>query len=326
MVFNWSPRRAFVLHPPQEPLVHNLLTRSADEGASWSAPVVVPDYGWSGVECAGLTDLGGGRLMLNQWRFRWHPLPTARRHPNRAALAFPSDLAAGLLDSSELDSGSAVAADPERLMPWARDLGATYVHLSPDGGRTWPEGALPDVQPFAGGYGMRGGVVLGDGTVLLPLCDAPRYAPVFVPRSDDSGHTWSAPVTAAAVDGRLFEEPAPLLLPSGRVLLLLRENRSRSLWSTRSDDGGLSWSPPEPTGIGGYPAHLCPLPDGRILCTYAVRHGPRAILAVTSRDEGRSWDAADAARRPRRPAGQGPGLSLHPAAVRRRDAQRLLRA
>ena len=48
----------------------NLLLRSADEGLTWSAPVVVPDYGWSGVECAGLTDLGRGRVMLNQWRFR----------------------------------------------------------------------------------------------------------------------------------------------------------------------------------------------------------------------------------------------------------------
>ena len=27
----------------------------ADGGRSWSAPVVVPDYGWSGAECAGLT-------------------------------------------------------------------------------------------------------------------------------------------------------------------------------------------------------------------------------------------------------------------------------
>src|ERR671938_1946560 len=42
VVFNWSPRRAFVLHPPQEPLVHNLLICSADDGATWSAPVLVP--------------------------------------------------------------------------------------------------------------------------------------------------------------------------------------------------------------------------------------------------------------------------------------------
>ena len=57
-VCNWAPRRPFVLHPPEDPLYLNLLLRSADEGRTWSAPVVAPAYGWSGVECAGLTDSG----------------------------------------------------------------------------------------------------------------------------------------------------------------------------------------------------------------------------------------------------------------------------
>jgi len=35
-----------------------------------------------------------------------------------------------------------------------------------------------------------------------------------------------------------FEEPAPLVLPSGRVLLLLRDNASRILHAVHSDDGG----------------------------------------------------------------------------------------
>ena len=61
LVFNQSRRRAGVLHPPQDPLYCNVLMRSADEGRSWSAPSVVPGFGWQGVECAGLTPLRSGR-------------------------------------------------------------------------------------------------------------------------------------------------------------------------------------------------------------------------------------------------------------------------
>ena len=71
VVFNKTIRRPVVLHPPQDPEFRNWLIRSSDEGESWSAPQAAPNYDWHGVECAGLTDLGDGRVMLNQWRFHW---------------------------------------------------------------------------------------------------------------------------------------------------------------------------------------------------------------------------------------------------------------
>src|SRR5215467_5790525 len=77
IVFTQSRRRAGVLHPPQDPLYQNMLVRSRDEGRTWSQPSVVPDFGWQGVECAGLTVLSSGALLLNQWRFRWHTLAHA---------------------------------------------------------------------------------------------------------------------------------------------------------------------------------------------------------------------------------------------------------
>ena len=61
--------------------------------------------------------------------------------------------------------------------------------------------------------------------------------------------------------------------------------------TTRSDDGGLSWSPAEPTGIDGYPPHLLRLADGRLLCTYGFRKPPFSIRAVLSEDDGVSWQA-----------------------------------
>ena len=73
------------------------------------------------------------------------------------------------------------------------------------------------------------------------------------------------------------------------MLLLLRENVSRSLWQTRSTDGGVTWAEPAPTGIDGYPAHLLGLPDGRLLCTYGYRKPPFGIRFCLSEDGGRRW-------------------------------------
>ena len=84
-----------------------------------------------------------------------------------------------------------------------------------------------------------------------------------------------------------------MLLRSGRLLLLLRENRSKSLWRTWSDDGGRSWATPVPAGIDGYPAHLCHLADDRILCTYGFRRAPYAIRAALSADGGVTWPVED---------------------------------
>jgi hypothetical protein len=289
MVFNRAPRRKFILHPPQEPLFYNVVTHSSDGGQSWSAPQVAPGYDWHGVECAGLTALADGRVLLNQWRFRWYPLDVARRRAATETLSLPSAWGSALASSSELDSGAALAGHAEALAPWARGGGDAYVHLSTDGGRSFEEAIRLDTAPFIGGYGMRGAAELPNGELVLPLCDVPAYQRVFVVRSGDGGRSWGPAVAAASLDDRQFEEPAPLALADGRILMLLRENVSRRLWQVASSDGGESWSRPEPTLIAGYPAHLLRLADGRILCVYGHREPDFSIRAVHSVDGGRSW-------------------------------------
>ncbi|MFK8252968.1 exo-alpha-sialidase [Ancylobacter terrae] len=291
LVFNRVPRRGVILHPPQDPDYRNVLMRSQDEGRSWSAPSVVPDYGWAGVECAGLTALRSGRILLNQWRFEWLPLAVADAR-GRTDVVRPEELMAGLAASPELDvfvpNGS--LATPERNFPWVRGGGDTVVHLSDDGGRSFVATSIIDTGGLSGGYGMRGAVELPDGDILLPLSDVPHYKRLFVVRSRDGGTSWSAPLRVADAPGQEFEEPAPLLLASGRVLMLLRDNGSRILHAVWSDDGGRSWTPPRPTGIEAYPAHLLALPDGRIACIAGRRQPPFGIVAHFSEDGGETWD------------------------------------
>lgn len=290
LVANRAPRRAFTMHPPQDPEFTNVLLRSADEGATWSAPTMLPGYGATGTECAGLTVLRDGTVLANQWRFRWYQPAdaAARADPDYC----PAEvLKAGLVASTEIGADAIAAIPAERLMPWARGGGSTLVHRSTDGGRTFPEAVEVATAPYSGGYGMRGGLELPDGDILLPLSDIPHYARIFLVRSRDGGLSWGDPEPVAAVAGLEFEEPAPLLVPDGTILLLLRENASRTLFSVRSADGGLSWSAPRPTGIASYPAHLLNLPDGRVLAVAGRRRPPYGIEAFVSRDGGRSFDA-----------------------------------
>jgi hypothetical protein len=290
VVFNKAPRRLFILHPPEEPLFRNVIMRSRDRGASWSAPEVVPNYDWSGTECASLTTLRDGRMMLNQWRFRWYPLGLAQRLRTTEKLVFPATFLSGWARSPEHDADEYRALAPERLAPWARGRGETFVHFSDDDGASWTSTLRIDTSPYDGGYGMRGACALSNGDLLLPLSDIPNYRIVFVVRSVDGGRSWNRPFEVARRDGSEFEEPSLIQLPSGRLLLLMRDNGTRHLHQCTSDDEGRSWSPPVQLPIEGYPPHLLALPDGRVLCTVGWRYPDFGIRAVISHDGGDSWD------------------------------------
>jgi hypothetical protein len=288
LVFNRAPRRNMILHPPQDLDFRNLLMRSEDEGRTWSAPAAAPNYDWSGVECAGLTALRSGRVVLNQWRFEWLPLPLAKAS-GRADVVMPDRLFADLAVSPELDAFDADAAcAPAVMFPWARGGGVTAVHVSDDGGRTFAATRFIDVRPFSGGYGMRGGVELADGEILLPLSDVPHYRRIFTVRSKDAGESWGPPQLVAEGEGHKFEEPSTLVLPSGRLLILLRDNATRILHCIMSDDAGRTWSAPRPTAIEGYPAHLLRLADGRFACAVGRRRAPFGIVLHLS-DDGEQW-------------------------------------
>lgn len=290
MVFNRTVRREVILHPPQDPLYANYLMISRDQGESWSAAQVAPGYRWLGVECAGLTALRSGRILLNQWRFNWYPLEATTSKPG---LVRPETLMNRVTMSCELDQWAPELTRVAEWFPWARGDGEAWVHLSDDGGRSFPRSARIATAPFSGGYGMRGAIELPDGDIVLPLSDVPNYRRVFVVRSHDGGESWSTPAAVADEHGHEFEEPAPLLLPSGRILMLLRDNATRILHEVHSDDGGKRWSRPVETGIRDYPAHLLRLPDGRLAAVAGRRRPPFGIHVYLSENDGKSWNIAD---------------------------------
>ncbi|WP_162914308.1 exo-alpha-sialidase [Taklimakanibacter lacteus] len=291
MVFTQSRRRDIVLHPPQDPFYCNMLMRSEDQGRSWTTPSIIPGFRWQGVECAGLTALRSGKILLNQWRFDWYPLDHARAHLKPEDYVSSEHLMGPEAMAAELSDWAPESQTIAERFPWARGGGETWIHTSDDGGRSFARSVRIDTAPFSGGYGMRGGVELPDGEVILPLCDVPQYRNVFIVRSLDSGESWSQAELVAGGEGHEFEEPAPLLLRSGRLIMLLRDNLTRILHLVHSDDGGRSWSAACATGIIDYPAHLLELPDGRIACVTGRRAPPFGITLHISEDEGETWPA-----------------------------------
>ncbi|MBI2719091.1 MAG: exo-alpha-sialidase [Rhizobiales bacterium] len=289
-VFNQAPRRAMVLHPPEEPLFHNVVIRSRDRGETWSAPQVVPGYRFHGTECAGLTSLRNGELLLNQWRFDWFPLDLARGFADQSGIAYPDRFMAGWLASPEHETSRFAQTRPEDIAPWARGGGKTFSHLSADQGASFTHSSEIDTAPFSGGYGMRGAAELDDGRLILPLCDVPNYRRVFTVESSDGGRSWSRPSLVAAGEGHEFEEPAIIRVAGDRLVIVLRDNATRQLHQTVSSDGGRSWSAPENLAIAGYPAHLLDLGDGRLLMTYGWRQPDYGIRAVISDDGSASWN------------------------------------
>ena len=123
-------------------------------------------------------------------------------------------------------------------------------------------------------------------------------------RSADGGMTWSAPIAAAEDPSCEFEEPAPLVLPSGRLLMHSARTGAAPSSASTPTMAAAHGRRRSQTGIDGYPAHLLRLADGRLLCTYGYRKPPYAIRAVLSEDDGATWQTGPGDHHPRKPAEQ----------------------
>lgn len=293
IVFNHAPRGDYILHPPHDPRYRNKLTRSFDQGVTWQAAEIIPGYEWSGVECAGLTLLPSGEIMLNQWQFRWVPLGYALSGSDPGTFQLPEEFAEEMIFSGELETGPKVTERARALMPWARGKGRTLVHFSKDHGASWRETYTIKTAPFSGGYGLRGARTLPNGRLIMPLNDIPDYQRIFVVTSSDNGRHWSKPILAARSPPHLFTEPDLIVTDDGSLLLMFRDDHTGFLHSARSHDLGASWSKPERTPIDAYPPHLLKLADGRILCTCGYRKPNYEIRGIFSTDGGRSWMVDD---------------------------------
>jgi hypothetical protein len=163
---------------------------------------------------------------------------------------------------------------------------------SSDQGMSWQSLPIEDLPELAHLYPfMNRGVVLDDDTLLVSCVAQEKGGATWAEkimvgllRSADGGFTWEfIPVARGQCEMDL------LLLPSGRILALMRRG---TIHQAYSDDGGLTWGQAEETPMWGFPLHGLVLRSGNVLCTYGYRQHPAGVRACLSYDEGHTWDLA----------------------------------
>ena len=204
------------------------------------------------------------------------------------------------------------------LIVWDREVGWTKYHKwlpegvvathapkkmilrrSSDGGKTWEENTLSDMEKFSHFVLQFGGtVVLADDTILIPSYAVRKEfvadgefsladSEIFVLRSVDRGKSYELVKVGGRPEVSQLNETTLLLHPSGSVIALIR---GQTIHRSISEDGGLSWTVPSDTGIVGRPLHAICLKSGNVLCAYAHRDFPAGIRATLSYDKGETWD------------------------------------
>ncbi|HPA17576.1 MAG TPA: sialidase family protein [Verrucomicrobiae bacterium] len=116
-------------------------------------------------------------------------------------------------------------------------------------------------------------------------------------RSRDKGMTWERVGVAAytaympgARDFIWYDEPFMCVMPRRYWIFAARVDLDGLARIIRSSDRGATWEPIITTSVWGYPQHLLPLRDGRLLMSYGYRRPPYGIRACLSSDCGKTWD------------------------------------
>lgn len=289
VAFCQSVQRPFpTIHPPNDPQFVNLICRSRDQGKTWEQPRVAPNYDWHGVETPGIAQISNGDVLLNQWRFRWYPLELARKLWERGQPIFVCNPHTHRWQPARTESDW-----QEHPYPYARADDGAYVHISTDNGCTWELTVPIDIAPYQGAFSPKGAIELRSGDLLLALGSHEHdpLAASFVVRSTDKGRSWQQPMEAARVPGLIFSEPSVVAVPSGKLLLISREEVTGYLYQSESPDNGFTWQPVKQLPLWGYPTHPICLSDDRILIVYGRRKVPYGIRGAVSEDEGQNWSA-----------------------------------
>lgn len=174
---------------------------------------------------------------------------------------------------------------------YAKDL---FGKWSSDGGKTWHDCEV-ELPRFGHGPVHNSSLRLSGGTMLWFFYGAKLHEQGrcnYVVRSTDWGRTWKT-MRIASDPSLYLTEATPLLLPSGRVLLMIRCDAGAGAGNIHiswSDDNGQTWEPVKRTTIRGYPLGAICLRSGAVLCTYGYRWFPGGIRACLSHDRGATWD------------------------------------
>ena len=272
----------------------NYMYTSADEGKTWSAPAIINETDLDDRD-AGILSLGGGKMLMTYFHNARSLLynmcegdtPWAKNHRGRPDFTLYEGMLAHwrTLDDTVAQPGS-------------------FMRLSEDYGQTWgPAFKVPVSSPHGPTRRKDGSLLyLGKEFASSPdefgdAADLYEKGAVYAFESRDDGHTWQCLGKVDFPDGcsdRNIHEPHAIELPDGTLLGALRAEGEAvpyrfTIYLTRSEDGGRTWSHPEATNICGSPPHLLLHSSGAVILTYGRRQAPCGERARISLDGGKTF-------------------------------------
>ena len=267
------------------PFGKNYLYLSKNEGKTWSAPIVVNDS-WMDERDVGLCALPGGGLLMT-WFNHDHSFLDRRAESlnrNYAPLEMVFAHTYRGLTANDINTSSSKPG--------------CHVRVSHDGGLTWDDPTRLTISS------PHGPIVMQDGTLLYFAKTGERdldgnlfpERPIVAWQSTDEGKTWceiGRPPEPVDVGWEGCFEPHAIQLPNGRIVGVIRYENIQvlTMYVTYSDDGGKTWTTPQPMGTDGAPPHLMRHSSGALLCSYGRRTpGDYSERVLVSWDEGETWE------------------------------------
>ena len=253
-----------------------VMKRSTDNGRTWSKLTVIDDPGerWSVSNPTTVLDRTNGRI----WLFFVRNRPGCT---SAAARPGTDDCQTWLRYSDDHGNGWSEAVDITNVARDVENWGVSY--FGPGGAIQDQTGRL--IVPVARTTGRR--------DAENKLVDSPWNA--FVIYSDDHGGTWQRgrllPDRDWASENQLVE------LADGRILMDARQMTGPQRTTAISDDGGVTWSRPQPgvtvthvaCAIERYTLKSAGGDRDRILWTGPKGPGRAQLVVRTSYDEGRTF-------------------------------------
>lgn len=247
-----------------------ILSRSYDEGKSWTAPEVIIDTPLDDRD-GGICTFGKNGVMIASFN---NAVAFQRAYQGN------SDYRRAYLDEVEKRGG------------WEKYLGSMLA-ISNDGGKTF---GSPVIVPISSPHGP---CELSDGTVLYVgrlFHDVNSVSHIECHTVSTDGKTEFRSRIEDVNANLLSCEPHAIQLPNGRIIVHIRvqdkEGKFFTIYQSVSDDMGYTFTKPIKllSDKGGSPAHLLYHSSGAIVSVYGYREAPYGIRAMISYDGGESWD------------------------------------
>jgi hypothetical protein len=263
-----------------------LIYGSAD-AAKWGLPMVLSDSHLDDRDVC-VKNIGGGKLMAT-WK-NW-------KTSNFVKGPFYSGMLYDSIGNEDFIFLTAHLRTVNEEMQ-NREFGS-WVTVSDDNGFTWAE---PNRCPI---NSVHGPTVMNDGSLLyIGKLNDENDPSIQLCHSADDGKTWEfvSKLPFNDSDGlteKNFVDPTCIQLQGGRIIAHIRyQNPARpdlypwgplSVYQAMSDDGGKTWSIPQPLGVVGAPPHIMRHSSGALISVYGRRRKPLGISAMISLDNGETW-------------------------------------